>query len=396
MAKPFNTPAHPVKQPTGDASETDRDNNSLPLYKILDADCKASQIPRSLGADDVKRMYEGMILIRAFDERQTKLQRSGRIGFCLTAFGEEAVQVATTHALRDTDWVYPYYRQHGILLYRGVPLETMTNQLFGNAGDLAKGRQMPVHYTHKDTRYVSFSSVIGTHMAHAVGTAMASRYKKSAEITVTYIGDGGTSSNDFHSAMTLAGIYKPPLVIFIVNNHYAISQPVAKQCAAETLHSKGEGYGVPSIRVDGNDFLAVYQVSRDAYDRARAGEGPTLIELVTYRVGPHSSSDDPSRYRGNESDLWRNDALDPIARTRRFLTHAGLWNEAYEQSVWDQATSSINQAVTAAESSKHDPDWQSMFEDVYADMPPALTRQMTQLLAREEGIVRTDSGEFPL
>lgn len=365
------------------------------IFQVMTSTTKPGKLPDGLAEEDIKRMYEGMVMIRAYDERQKKLQRSGRIGFCVTSTGEEAVQVGTAHALQPKDWVYPYYRQYGILLYRGVPLEVMADHLYGNERDLAAGRQMPAHYTHKDTHFVSFSSVIGTHLIHAVGTAMAAKYKKDPSVTVTYIGDGGTSSSDFHSSMTFMGVYKPPMVLFIVNNQYAISLPVAKQCAAESLHLKGPGYGVPSIRVDGNDVIAVYQAAREAYARARAGEGPTLIELFTYRAGPHSSSDDPTRYRGNESDEWMSASKDPIERAKGYMQQLGIWSEEYEEQVWEEARTRINLATSDAEKIE-EPSWESLFDDVYAEIPPALARQRDELLEKESGFEREHEGEFPL
>ena len=369
--------------------------NTETLLRVMADNAKPDQLPAGLTVEDIKRMYEGMIAIRAYDERQKNLQRSGRIGFCVTSTGEEAVQVGTAHALQPNDWVYPYYRQYGVMMYRGVPLNVLADHLYGNQEDLAKGRQMPAHYTHKDTHFVSSSSVIGTHLIHAVGTAMAAKYRKDPSVTVTYIGDGGTSSNDFHSSLTFAGVFKPPVVLFIVNNQYAISLPVAKQCGAETLHSKGAGYGVPAIRVDGNDVFAVYQASREAYARARAGEGPTLIELFTYRAGPHSSSDDPTRYRGKEADQWLSEEKDPIARARKYMQKLGIWTEAYEEQVWEETRTRINLATTEAETTP-EPSWASLFDDVYAEVPPALARQRDELLETESGFERQHEGEFPL
>lgn len=370
-------------------------NTELPLQGVVAPAPGLPRLPEGLGADDAKRMYEGMVLIRAFDERQKKLQRSGRIGFCVTSTGEEAVQVGTAHALEPNDWVFPYYRQYGIMLYRQVPLDVLTNHLFGNREDLAIGRQMPAHYTHRESRFVSSSSVIGTHMIQAVGAAMAAQYRRDPCVVATYIGDGGTSSNDFHSSLTFAGVFKPPVVFFIVNNQYAISLPVSRQCAAESLHVKGAGYGVPAVRVDGNDVFAVYQASRDAYARARAGEGPTLVELLTYRAGPHSSSDDPTRYRGNEAERWLCDDKDPLARARCILQALNIWSEAYEERVWDDARTRINQAVARAESIP-EPEWSTLFDDVYAEIPPALLRQRHDLLENERGFERRHEGEFPL
>lgn len=365
------------------------------LLRVMVDNAKPGALPANLSESDIKRMYEGMILIRAYDERQKNLQRSGRIGFCVTSTGEEATQVGTAHALEANDWVYPYYRQYGVLLYRGVSMSVLADHLYGNKEDLAKGRQMPAHYTHRDTHFVSFSSVIGTHLTHAVGTAMAAKYRHDPSVTVTYIGDGGTSSNDLHASLTFAGVFKPPMVMFIVNNQYAISLPVARQCAAETLHIKGAGYGIPSVRVDGNDVFAVYQASREAYARARAGEGPTLIELLTYRAGPHSSSDDPTRYRGNESDSWLSEDKDPIHRAKAYMKNLGLWDEAYEAKIWEEARAQINEATAEAEK-RTEPDWASMFEDVYAEVPPALARQRDEFLEAEKGFERQHEGEFPL
>lgn len=364
------------------------------LLRVMEDSVKTPKLPEGLSEDDIKRMYEGMVMIRAYDERQKRLQRSGRIGFCVTSTGEEAAQVGTAHALQANDWVYPYYRQYGVLLYRDVPMDVLADHLYGNETDLAKGRQMPAHYTHKDTHFVSFSSVIGTHLIHAVGTAMAAKYKKDPSVTVTYIGDGGTSSSDFHSAMTFAGVYRPPVVLFIVNNQYAISLPVSKQCAATTLASKGEGYGVPAVRVDGNDVVAVYQAAKEAYARARNGEGPTLVELLTYRAGPHSSSDDPTRYRGNEADDWLQNN-DPIERAKRYMQQLGIWSQEYEDQVWEEARTRINLATAEAEK-RPEPTWASMFEDVYAEIPPALAAQRDELLEKESGFEREQEGEFPL
>lgn len=370
-------------------------SNTDPMLKAAASNARLDPLPESLSADDLKHMYEGMILIRAYDERQKKLQRSGRIGFCVTSTGEEAAQVGIGHALSDKDWIFGYYRQYGLMIYKGVPITELADHLYGNVGDFAKGRQMPAHYTNRKVNFVSSSSVIGTHLIHAAGAAMAAKYKKDDVVITTYIGDGGTSANDFHSCMTFAGVYKPPLVIFIVNNQYAISQPVSKQCGAETLHSKGVGYGVPAVRVDGNDVIAVYNASREAFAKARAGEGPTLIELFTYRVGPHSSSDDPTRYRGNESDEWLTEERDPIARTRHYLKSLGLWDEAYEARIWEEAQNKVNEGTTES-AQKPEPDWNSLFEDVYAQLPPALARQRDELLEKESEFPRQQEGEFPL
>ncbi len=367
---------------------------SEPLLQVMQDDAKKVTLPPGLSEADLKTMYEGMVAIRVYDERSLKLQRSGRIGFCVTSFGEEATQVGTVAALKDIDWIFPSYRQYGVPMYRGVQLEDMAAHLYGNKFDLAKGRQMPAHYTFKDKRFVSISSVIGTQVIQAVGCAMAARIKGDNCIAATYFGDGATSSNDFHSGLNFAAVYRAPVLFFLVNNQYAISLPVKKQSGNELLYKRAEGYGVPGIRVDGNDVIAVYQATKEAAERARNGEGPTLLELFTYRAGSHSSSDDPSRYRSqDEMDSWKK--KDPIERMKRYMQKLGIWTEAYETEIWESFRERINQFTTAAEE-QPEPSWESLFEDVYAEMPASLARQKDQLLARESGLELSNEGEFPL
>lgn len=368
------------------------------LLKIIPDDPQAGascvRPPNGLSADDLRRLYQNMVMIRAFDERQHNLQRSGRIGFCVTSTGEEAVSAGVCAALQERDWIFPYYRQHGMLICRGVPLERMMAHLFGNAHDPAQGRQMPAHFSERNVNFVSASSVIGTQVIHAVGAAMAAKYKKDPIAVAAFIGDGGTSANDFHSALTFAGVSKAPVVIYIVNNQYAISLPTARQCAAESLHLKGQGYGLPALRVDGNDAVAIALASREALGRARSGEGPTLIELVTYRLGPHSSSDDPSRYRDeSEAAAWA--AKDPLVRMRGYLEKMGLWDASAETEAWEQARTAVMAASAAAEK-QPEPAWATLFEDVYAEVPPSLALQRDEFLARESGLNRQSEGEFPL
>ncbi|MBX2861435.1 MAG: thiamine pyrophosphate-dependent dehydrogenase E1 component subunit alpha [Vampirovibrio sp.] len=362
--------------------------------QVMEEGAASYDLPAGLTEADLKQMYEGMIMIRAYDERALKLQRSGRIGFCVTSFGEEATQVGTAHALRPDDWVFPAYRQYGVPLYRGASMTKMAAHLFGNADDSAKGRQMPAHYTFDEHRFVSASSVIGSQIIHAVGCAMAIKYRKSDEVAVTYFGDGASSANDFHSSLNFAGVYKPPVLFFLVNNQYAISLPVEKQTGISELYKKAEGYGVHGIRVDGNDVIAVYKATREAAQRARDGKGATLLELFTYRVGAHSSSDDPTRYREkDETAEWKE--KDPIERMKRYLQQLNIWTEEYEAEVWEQCRTKLSVAITKAEQIG-DPPWESAFENVYAEMPSALEAQKQELLDRESGLELNNEGEFPL
>lgn len=364
------------------------------LLRVMKDDATSAKLPSDLTETDVKRMYEGMVAIRCYDERALKLQRSGRVGFCVTSFGEEAAQVGTAHAIEPQDWIFPHYRQYGVAMYLGASYDEMANHNFGNAKDEAKGRQMPAHYNIKKINYTGSSSVIETEITHAVGAAMAMKYKGDDAVAITYFGDGGTSCNDFHAALTFAGVYNAPVLFFLVNNQYAISLPVEKQTGVKELYKKGEGYGVNSIRVDGNDVIAVYQAAKAAAERARDGHGPTLVELLTYRAGSHSSSDDPTRYRSkDEQDEW--DKKDPIVRMRNYLKQTGIWTEEYEEQVWEKARAQILEATNNASEVPH-PEWETVFDDVYEKLTPQLEEQKRELMERESHLEMTNEGEFPL
>ncbi len=352
------------------------------------------KLPEGLTPSDLKSMYEYMVLTREYDERGFKLQRQGRIGFYAGSLGEEACQIGTAFALEEKDWIFSSYRQPGVALFRGLPIQTMMDNLFGNADDTVEGKQMPVHYTDHAQHFLSISSVIGTQVIQGVGCAMAIKTKKDDAVVLTYFGDGGTSSNDFHSGMNFAATFKAPCIFILVNNQYAISVPVCKQTGVEVLADKAKAYGMPGIQVDGNDILAVYQATREAVARARRGEGPTLLELKTYRAGPHSSSDDPSRYRSKEeTEQWLQ--RDPIKLLQDKLKAMGLWAEEFEQQVRENAQNKINEAVKVAES-KPQPEWETLFHDVYSYMPQGLEAQMNDILTHESGLELTNEGEFPL
>ena len=339
-------------------------------------------------------MYRSMVRTRALDERMINLQRQGRIGFYVPSTGEEAAQVGTSMALESGDWLYPSYRVPGLFLMAGVAIEHLVANCFGNEADLCKGRQMPVHYAFAEQNLVSISSPIGTHIVQAVGTAMAQKLKGDSGISVAMFGDGGTSSNDFHSGLNLAGVQKAPAVFVCTNNRWAISVPLEKQTASETIAIKAEAYGMPGVRVDGNDVLAVYRACKDAYDRARAGDGPTLLELMSYRRGPHSSSDDPTRYRGNEADEWMN--RDPILRFRKFLERSDLWSQAQEDEFQVEAKEQMNAAIKIAEKAPQ-PGVDTLFTDVLATVTPQLKDQYEQLVNDEgTGHEPDPDAAFPL
>jgi 2-oxoisovalerate dehydrogenase E1 component alpha subunit len=330
------------------------------------------------------KIYRTMHLTRAFDERGMNLQRQGRIHFYLACTGQEAASIASTAALADADWICPSYREPGSALYRGVTVKQMMNQLFGNTWDGTKGRQMPVHYSFKAQNFVSISSPIGTQIVQATGVGMAMRIRHDRACALTYMGDGGTSSNDFHTGLNFAGVYKSPVIFFCENNGWAISLPVSRQTASETIAEKAIAYGMPGVRVDGNDALAVYKATKEARDRALRGEGPTLIEAVTFRVSGHSSSDDPRRYRP-DSYLEECAKQDPVARLRRYLESHGLWDDQREEALKTKCRDEVNDAVKEAERVPR-PELESLFSDVFAEMPKALREQYeAEKTARGEG-----------
>jgi pyruvate dehydrogenase E1 component alpha subunit len=335
-----------------------------------------------LSPDTLRAMYQEMLLVRCLEGRTVNLQRQGRIAFCLTASGEEAAVIGSAFALEPDDWVFTAYREIGAALHRGVSLETLFCQFFGNAQDLLKGRQMPNHFGCMAVRYTVASSPVGTQIPHAVGAALAAKLRGENSAVLTYFGDGATSTGDFHAGMNLAGLHRLPVIFFCKNNGWAISLPRERQTASATLAQKAQAYGFDGVRVDGNDVLAVYRVTRSAREKARSGGGPTMIEAVTYRMGPHSSADDPSRYR-SDSELaeWRQ--RDPVERFGRYLAARGLWTADDERRAQQEADRQVAAAVEHAESVPP-PAVSSMFDDVYAELPWHLREQRDELAAAQE------------
>jgi pyruvate dehydrogenase E1 component alpha subunit len=366
------------------------------LLSILDDDGVAQKgKDPNLPREELLRLYRLMVTTRLLDERGLALQRQGRIGFYLQSTGQEASHLGAAYALRSSDWLFPAYRQPGILLLRGIPLEQIVCEWFGNDGDTSKGRQMPVHYSFRAANFVSISSPIGTQLSHAAGAGMAARLRGDDTVIMTFCGDGGTSSNDFHCGLNFAGVYKSPVVFVCENNGWAISVPQRCQTASESMAIKAQAYGMPGVRVDGNDVLAVYRVCKEAVERARKGDGPTLVETVTYRMASHSSSDDAARYRdAKEYEAWKK--KDPIARFQRYLQHKKLWTGALEQETTEAAKAALATAVQQAEAHAP-PAVSSMFEDVFMNMTPQLKEQKQELLDLvARGGVGADVGHFPL
>jgi 2-oxoisovalerate dehydrogenase E1 component alpha subunit len=370
---------------------------STELVQVIGNDgAPASHAPPKLSDAELKHLYRVMVLTRMLDERAIKLQRQGRIGFYVPSTGQEASHIGAALALEADDWVYPSYRDPGIALLRGISVLEMLNQCYGNSADHTLGRQMPVHYSYKKINFVSISSPIATQVIQAAGTAMAMKIQKTQNVAMTFFGDGATSANDFHTGLNFAGVFAAPCVFVCENNGWAISVPLEGQTAATTIAAKAEGYGMPGVRVDGNDVLAVYSAARQAVERARSGRGPTLIESVTFRMGPHSSSDDPTRYRDVKlCEAWAK--KDPIERFRNYLQRTKRWTPDLEREVRTGCENEIEQAIQQAEKVAP-PAVSTMFEDVYAERTPQLTEQWTALKdALQRGVVsKGHHGEFPL
>jgi pyruvate dehydrogenase E1 component alpha subunit len=364
--------------------EPGRFSREFPLQRLLDEDGDLAGDADEVGLDDgaILRLYRWMVLDRALDERMITLQRQGRIGFYIGSIGEEATVLGAAAAMRETDWIFPCYREHGAALLRGMPLVTFACDLLGNAGDVMKGRQMPCHEAWRPGRYASISSPIATQIPHAVGAAWAARLKGDDMVALAYFGEGATSANDFHTGLNFAAVRKVPVVLVCRNNGWAISVPRERQTASETIAQKAIAYGMRGERVDGNDLLAVHAATRRARERAAAGEGPTLLECVTYRIEGHSTSDDPRVYRPAEMvEPWRR--KDPILRVRRFLERKGLLDEASVARIAEEVRGEIQDALREAESFPAKPPVETLFEDVYAE---PLRQQREQLEELEAAI----------
>lgn len=349
-----------------------------------------------LNADDLLKIYKTMIQTRVYEERSLKLQRSGRIGFYIGCKGQEASHIGSAYALDKDDWIFPAYREPGILLLRGITLKTLICQMMGNAGEATMGRQMPCHYSFREGNNGSISSPLATQIPHAVGAAYAAKYLKHKTVSITYFGEGSTSEGDFHVGLNFAAVFKSPVVFICQNNQWAISVPVSRQTASESIAIKAKAYGMPGIKVDGNDVLAMYNVTKEAIERARNGQGPTLIESFTYRLGSHSSSDDAARYRpAGEYESW--EKKDPILRFEQYLINESILTTDSAQQIRTESEDAFTLAVKESEK-EGQPNLESLFTDVYKDMPDSLKAQMEELINEQKrlGASEDNSMAFPL
>ena len=335
----------------------------------------------TLDRELARRLFAGMLRIRVTDARMMALQRQGRIGFYGEAMGQEAAVVGSAAATEPADWIVPALREAGVGLYRGMTLDTYIAQIFGNSADPTKGRQMPCHPCDRDHHYVVMSSCVSTQIPHAVGIAMAMKISGDRGVACFgYMGDGGTSEGDFHVSLNFAGVTRAPVVLICQNNQWAISTPGPLQTAAETIALKALGYGVEPIRADGNDVLAVYHAVAYAADKARRGDGPTFIELLTYRVSAHSSSDDPSRYRDESvTEVWRGQR-DPLHRMEAFLTRRG-WLAAGERDALAQTLETEVRDAIARQEAIDPPALDTLVDDVFEEPTWNLREQLADLAA---------------
>ncbi len=375
-----------VRRPPVDTTPADTGDLARSLVQVLDGEGRAvgPWVPQ-LDTQQLRQGLRAMIKTRVFDARMLMAQRQKKISFYMQCLGEEAIAVAHAMALAPGDMCFPTYRQQGLLLSRDdVSMVEMICQLMSNERDPLKGRQLPVMYSYKRAGFFSISGNLATQFIQAVGWGMASAIKGDTKIASGWIGDGATAEADFHTALTFAHVYRAPVILNVVNNQWAIStfQAIAGG-EGTTFAGRGVGCGIASLRVDGNDFLAVYAASMWAAERARGNLGPTLIEWVTYRAGPHSTSDDPSKYRPAD-DAARFPLGDPIARLKQHLIGLGAWSEQEHEQVKKELEAEVGAAQKEAErfgslADGRMPSAATMFEGVYKDMPAHLRRQRQQL-----------------
>jgi 2-oxoisovalerate dehydrogenase E1 component alpha subunit len=374
-----------VRRPPIDVLPSETSDLASSMIRVLDDDGNAvGAWAPELDRDTLRFGLRTMMKTRIFDARMVIAQRQKKLSFYMTSLGEEAIGTAHSLALKDGDMNFPTYRQQSLLMARQVPLVDMICQLLSNERDPLKGRQLPVMYSVRKAGFFTISGNLATQYPQAVGWAMASAIKGDTKIASGWIGDGATAESDFNTALTFAHVYNAPVILNVVNNQWAIStfQHIAGG-ESVTFATRGVGSGIASLRVDGNDFLAVYAASCWAAERARGGLGPTLIEWVTYRAGPHSTSDDPSRYR--PADDWSWFPLgDPIARLRKHLTNKGWWSDEEHDKVQAELEAEVLAAQKEAEQygtliDGRVPSAATMFEDVYKEMPEHLRRQRQQL-----------------
>ena len=355
------------------------DELHIPTFQLLQQSGSlfpGAEAPQ-LDQDKARRIYQAMLGTRVLDERMLAAQRQGRLSFYMQCTGEEAAVVGATAALDDSDMIMAQYREQGALLYRGFSYDEFMNQLFGNELDYGKGRQMPIHYGSRKLHYMTISSPLATQIPQAAGYAYGQKLAGEGHCTITFFGEGAASEGDFHAALNMASVHRVPVIFFCRNNGYAISTPASEQFAADGIAPRAFGYRMHAIRVDGNDVLAVYRATQEARRIAVEHNKPVLIEAMTYRLAAHSSSDDPSGYRSRkEEEAWRE--KDPILRMRLWLNELGWWSEEEEKELQEHLRREVLETMKRAEK-RPPPPLDTLVSDVYAEVTPALQRQLDTL-----------------
>ena len=356
-----------------------KDTLRIPTLKVLQQDgtlypnAMMPNIDKSLAL----KIYDTMVFIRVLDDRMVASQRQGRISFYMTCKGEEASIIGSAAGLSDDDMIMAQYREQGALAFRGFSLENFMNQMFSNAKDLGKGRQMPIHYGSSELNYMTISSPLATQIPQATGFAYGQRLQGLDALTLCYFGEGAASEGDFHAGLNMAAVLNSPTIFYCRNNGYAISTSIEDQYAGDGIAPRGVGYGIETIRVDGNDCLAVLLATQKARAFALENNKPVLIEAMSYRLGAHSTSDDPSGYRSKEEeDLWAE--LDGVMRFRNWLELQGWWDQAQETALYDKYRQEVLAQLKVSEKVPT-PLLVELVSDVYSDIPTHLQQQLGDL-----------------
>jgi pyruvate dehydrogenase E1 component alpha subunit len=350
----------------------------LDIQGKLARNCK-HKIPDS----QLVRGYQTMLMTRHIDERMIILQRQGAISFAISSLGEEACAVASAAALKPQDWMYPQYRECGIMFWRGYTAQEYIHHMFCNEKDSILGRQMPNHFGARALNVVTVSSPLGTKITHAAGCAYGIRLQGESAVSIVYFGEGSSSKGDFHVGLNIAAVRKAPVIFFCRNNQYAISTRTEDQFASEGVAPKGAAYGIPAVRVDGNDYFAIHEVVSKARKHCLSGKGPVLIEAMTYRMGGHSTSDDPSAYRSDkEVALWK--PRDPVLRLFKYLYAKKLWDETREKEFLADLKKEVDEAIAVAQNTPPPP-LDTLITDVYFETPTTLVTELNAVKTALKG-----------
>jgi len=372
---------------------TPSEYEGIPIYRVMsrEGEVMHSEQDPNLPDDELLKMYKSMTSLNTMDKILYESQRQGRISFYMTNYGEEATHIGSAAALSTQDLVFGQYREAGVLMYRGFGLDQFCHQCYGNVNDLGKGKQMPIHYGSTDLNFVTISSPLATQMPQAVGSAYAFKRAQNGRIVICYFGEGAASEGDAHAAFNFAATLDCPIIFFCRNNGYAISTPVEDQYRGDGIAVRGPAYGMPTIRVDGNDVFAVYNATLAAKDICLRENRPVLVEAMTYRIGHHSTSDDSSAYRSVDEVRYWDQKDHPITRFAAYLIKRGLWDEAKEKEWKEISRKEVMTAFSNAEK-KLKPKISEMFTDVYHDVPSHLKDQQAQM----ESHLKTYGGEYPM